>query len=549
MIKVLIQNPLLLLFLVAAIGYPLGRVRFRGISLGVSAILFVGLAMGSLHPDLKLPEIIYVLGLVLFVYTVGLSSGADFLSSFRREGMRYNLLAVAALLLATALSIAAHQIHGLKTTLAVGMFTGSLTNTPALAAALETIKAYAPKQLLDQLLSEPVVAYSITYPMGVIGTILAIAIMQKIWKVDYAAEAKQLSKFRVTNQTIQNITIRVTHPEATEGSLEELRSGRLWEVVFGRGRRGEHVFLTNADTRLSEGDLIVVVGAPEELERVKEFLGEESREHLEEDRSEFYFRRIFVSNPQIAGRRLSELNIEKELGAVVTRIRRGDVDLLPHPDMVLLLGDRVRVLSHRGRMAAVTKFFGDSYRSVSEVDFLTFSLGLAMGLLLGIIPIPMPGGLSIKLGFAGGPLVVALILGALERTGPMVWNLPYSANVTLRQIGLTLFLAGIGTRAGYGFVSTFTSSGGVTIFATGAIITCMTVLATLWAGHVLMKIPMSILTGMVAGVQTQPAVLGFSLEQTRNDLPNIGYTAVYPVATITKILCAQIILSILPIAS
>jgi putative transport protein len=168
-----------------------------------------------------------------------------------------------------------------------------------------------------------------------------------------------------------------------------------------------------------------------------------------------------------------------------------------------------------------------------------------MGLLLGIIPIPLPGGITLKLGFAGGPLIVALVLGTIGRSGSMVWSLPYSANMTLRQIGLVLFLAGVGTRAGYGFVTTLAKGGGLAIFAAGAAVTCLTALATLWVGHRLMKIPMSILIGMVAGLQTQPAVLGYALEQTGNDLPNIGYASVYPVATIGKILIVQILLTLL----
>jgi putative transport protein len=196
-------------------------------------------------------------------------------------------------------------------------------------------------------------------------------------------------------------------------------------------------------------------------------------------------------------------------------------------------------------MEAVSQFFGDSYRALSEIDILTFSTGLAIGLVLGIIPIPLPGGVTLKLGFAGGPLIVALILGALGRTGPMVWSMPYSANLTLRQVGLLFFLAGVGTRAGYAFVTTFTQSGGLAIFAAGAILTCVTALTMLWVGHKLLKIPMGLLIGMLAGLQTQPAVLGFALEQTGNDLPNIGYATVYPVAMITKILFAQLLLTLL----
>jgi putative transport protein len=196
-------------------------------------------------------------------------------------------------------------------------------------------------------------------------------------------------------------------------------------------------------------------------------------------------------------------------------------------------------------MDAVSELFGDSYRALSEIDILTFTLGLALGLLVGMIPIPLPGGAAIKLGFAGGPLIVSLILGALERTGRLVWTMPYSANLTLRQFGLILFLAGIGTRSGYAFGSTLGAGGALPIFVAGTVVTLTAALVSLWIGYRLLKIPMSLLIGMIAGIQTQPAVLGFALEQTGNDLPNAGYTAVYPVALIAKIILAQIIVALL----
>lgn len=544
-LKILLENPLLLLFLVAAIGYPLGRVKIHGSSVGVAAVLFVGLAIGSLHPDLKLPEIVYMLGLALFVYSIGLSSGPTFVASLKREGVRNNLLVIGVLVLATGLTVLAGRLLHLKGTLTAGLFAGSLTNTPALAGALETIKHMAPSGALEQMLSEPVVAYSITYPVGVIGMVLSISLVQRIWQVDYGKEAKKLRAFGAASESLRNCTIRVTRAEATEETIEELSHRHDWDVMFGRIKHDGHFALALPQAKLAVGDLVTVVGLSEDLQRVAAFIGERSEEEINLDRSEFYFRRIFVSNPQVAGRRLKDLNLQERFGAVVTRVRRGDDDFIPHDNMVLELGDRVRVLTHRDQMGEVSAFFGDSYRAVSEVDILTFSLGLALGLLLGIMPIPLPGGVSLKLGFAGGPLVVALVLGTMGRTGKMIWNLPYSANMTLRQIGLVLFLAGIGTRAGYGFFSTFTKEGGMAIFAAGIVITCITALIALWVGYRLLKIPMSLMIGMLAGMQTQPAVLGYALEQTRNDLPNVGYASVYPIATIAKILLVQLLLLML----
>ena len=543
MIKLLIDNPLLLLFLVAAIGYPLGHVKLFGRSLGIAAVLFVGLAMGALHPDMKLPEVIYLLGVVLFVYTIGISSGAGFVASFRRKGLRDNALIAGMLVLGMLLTLVLAWLLKLRPGVAAGMYAGSLTNTPALAGVLEYIKGSAPEGLRESLLAEPVVGYSIAYPIGVLGMIAAIEVAQRIWKPNYVAEALSLRDLGATNQNFVNRTVRVTKAAGNQ-RVADIMYRQTWNVIFGRMQRGDELSLVLSTTRLQQGDLVSVIGPPEDVNAVVEVLGEATEEHPELDRSKLDYRRMFVSNPALFGRSLAELQLPQRFGALITRVRRGDIELVPHRDMVLEPGDRVRVVAPRDQMEALGKYFGDSYKMLSEIDVMTFGLGIALGLLLGTIPIPLPGGIVFKLGFAGGPLVVSLILGAVARTGPLVWIMPYSANLTLRQIGLILFLAGVGTRSGYAFVSTFAQSGGLSILLAGAVVTCVTAVATLWVGYKKLRIPMSLLIGMLSGLQTQPAVLGYSLEQTKNDLPNIGYATVYPVAMIAKILLAQLILAV-----
>ncbi len=539
-VAILRANPLLLLFLVAAIGYPLGRVKVGGTSLGVAAVLFIGLAFGALDPDLKLPEVVYQLGLVLFVYTIGLASGSIFFSSFGKKGLRYNALVAGGLALATLLAGFAHILFKLDGPSTAGLFAGSLTNTPALAGVLEHINAAG---LAEPALSEPVVAYSLTYPVGVLGMILAVYLTQRLWKVDYADEARRLPEYSSSNEPIHNRTICVTHQ--TGQSVAEMIRRRHWSVVFGRIRRDGRMTLVTGQTVLQPGDLVTLIGAQDALDEVTQVFGDTScGEHLDFDLSRYDKRRVFVSSPQVAGRRLRDLDIIGRYGALVTRIRRGDSELLPHGETVLMPGDQVRVVAPHEKMELLARLFGDSYRAVSEIDILTFSLGLALGLLVGLIPIPLPGGVTLKLGIAGGPLIVALVAGALGRSGPLVWTIPYSANLTIRQVGLVLFLAGIGTRAGYSFVSTLSQGAGLLIFAAGVAITCITALLTLWAGYKLLHIPMGLLVGILAGLQTQPALLGFGLEQSDNELPNIGYSTVYPIAMILKILLAQVLLII-----
>jgi putative transport protein len=542
-IKILADNPLILLFVVAAIGYPLGRIRVRGSSIGIAAVLFTGLAFGSLDPALKLPEIIYVLGLALFVYTVGLSSGRSFFSSFLRDGARNNALVGGLLVCAAGLALALRDLLQMKPGIAAGMFSGSFTNTPALAGALETIKHLAPEGDLNRLLAEPVVGFSIAYPFGVIGVVLAISIAQKLWKTDYAREAKSLDYFGSSNERLHVRSVEITHPFSMNETVRDMVKRFRWRIAFGRIKRGGNSTLAYPSARFLKGDLVSVVGTIDALDEVTPLLGRKSEEDIQYEESEFETRAVFVSDPSVMAKKLRELRLREEHGALITRIRRGDGDYIPHGSMKLEPGDLIRVMAPRVRMPEVTAFFGDSYRAVSEVNFVTFSIGLALGLLLGSVKIPLPGGIEFALGFAGGPLIVALVLGAVGRTGKLVWSLPYSANTTLRQIGLVLFLAGIGTRAGYGFLSTFMKGGGVSIFLAGAALTTVAAIAALWIGHRLLRIPMSLLTGMIAGMFTQPAVLGYALEQTGNDLPNVGYASVYPVATILKILLVQALLS------
>jgi putative transport protein len=535
----LIEQPLLLLFIVAALGYPLGRVPIGGTTFGVAAVLFVGLAFGALDPRLELPEFPYVFGLVLFVYTVGLTSARGLISSFQRKGLRELALVAAVLLGSTVLTVALARVMSIAPAVAAGVFAGSLTNTPALAAVLEHVR-HVPADGA----AEPIIGYSLTYPIGVVGVLATLALARRLWRVSEAHEQSRLREAGVT--TPQPVTQSVTITKAGEPMpLEDLRREQGWQVVFGRMRRENETHVVDSTTTVQRGDIVTVVGPPSEIARVVAAMGEPSDHPIEWDRTALDYRRVFVSSGEVAGRRLADLDLPSRFGAVVTRVRRGDVEMLARGDMVLELGDRVRVVTERAKLDAVSAYFGDSYRALSEIDILAFSVGPALGLLLGLVPIPLPGPVDLRLGIAGGPLLVALALGYVGRTGPVVWVLPFSANLTLRQIGLVLFLAAIGTRAGWEFRTLLTTGGGLTIVAAGTIVTCGTAFATLWFGYRVLKLPFALASGVVAAVQTQPAVLGFAVEQARNDVPNLTYARVYPVALIGKILLAQFLLEAL----
>jgi len=541
----LVVEPLLLLFIVSGLGYLLGQIKIKGISLGVAGVLFVGLAFGALSPNMQIPPIIVELGLIIFVYTIGLASGPGFFASFRRKGLRDNAFVFLMLIFAAVLAVVAHMLFNLEPAVTAGMYAGSLTNTPALAGILETISRTAPPAQQAILLTQPVIGYSVAYPMGVIAMLIVVYGMQRVFKIDYKNEAKSLRQFNVVEQELYTRTVRITNPSVIGVPVSKIFTSHNWDVVMSRIKHDGALTLATGDTTFAEDDLVSLVGTQEEVDKAIAGLGIATGEQLELDRSQYDFRRIFVSNPDLAGRSLDELDLPQKYGAIVTRVRRGDIDLLAHGDTILELGDRVRVVARRADMQRISTLFGDSYKALSEVNLLSLNLGLALGVLIGLIPIPLPGGVVISLGLAGGPLLVGLVLGAIRRTGNLVWTIPYSANLTLRQIGLILLLAGIGIRSGYTFFTNFTASGGVQVFIAGTIITATVAFLTLLLGYKVLKIPFGMLTGILAGLGTQPATLGFGLQQAENELPNLGYALVFPVATITKVIVAQLLLLLL----
>lgn len=546
LIDLLVEHPLLLLFLVSTLGYYIGEIRIKGTGLGIAAVLFVGLAVGALDPRLTLPPELISLGLVLFVYSVGLASGPGFFASFSRSGLRDNLMVAGVLIVAALIVTVEAALLNLKSTVAAGIFTGALTNTPALAQVLSYV-THGPLQLASTAVgTEPVVGYSVAYPMGVIGPILIILLMQRVWRIDYKQDAEAVRDMFPVEQEIYNRTVRVTNAAIIGAPIRELSATRQWRVIFGRLQRGATVELATGNTVLQTGDLVSVIGTPEDVDPVVKELGVLAAEQLDLDRSAYDFRRVFVSNPDLVGRKLADLDLPGRFGAIVTRVRRGDIELLAFGDLVLELGDRVRFVAPRGQVRPLSDYFGDSYKKLSEVNFGALGIGITLGLLIGMIPISLPGGIEFKLGEAGGPLIVALVLSALRRTGPVVWSIPYSANLTIRQLGLTILLAGIGIRSGYTFLTTLSQEGGMTILLAGAVVSLLTPLLVLWIGYRLFKLPFGVLTGIVSAVHTQPAVQASALTQARNDLPNHGYALAFPMATIAKILLAQIIVAFLP---
>ena len=519
MLDVLADTPLLTIMIVLAIGTLVGMIPFGPVRFGPAGALFVGLGVGGLDP--RLGEglgLVQTLGLALFVYTVGVAAGAGFFRDLRRQ---LPLMAGGVLVLAVVagVAVAGARVLGLSPALAAGSYAGALTSTPALAAAAEQAGS-----------QDPAVGYAISYPVGVVVTILVVAwVLTRTW-------AAPRDRDPAAGEGLVDISIEVTRP----GPLGAVPGSRDGTVRFSFLRRDGRTRVVGDDEHLLVGDRVVVVGPEEGVRRAADHLGRRVDEHLAHDRREVDYRRFLVSRPAVAGRTVGELDFPARFEGVVTRVRRGDLDLLASDDLTLELGDRVRVVVPRGRLRDVGAFLGDSERRVSEVDAFSLGVGLALGLVVGLVSLPLPGGVTLALGSAAGPLVVGMVLGRLERTGPLVWGLPRPANLTIRQLGLLLFLGATGLSAGQAFTSqAFTLLGLRTAVLAAAVVGTGALLMVL-VGRTVGVSPARAAGGL-AGFVGQPAILAYANGRSTDERIDAGYAALFALGIIVKIVLVQVV--------
>ncbi len=515
-------QPLVLLFVLMALGSALGGVRIAGVQIGPAAVLFGAIALGSVAATvgvkLTVPEIVGTLGLVLFTYTVGIISGPTFFAALR-TGWAPIVTVTGVLALAAAVTAAVGSALGLPTATIAGTFAGALTNTPALAAATERSGDAA----------ATTVGYSIAYIGGVVGMLLATA-----WVL-----ARRTPEADTSGQ-ITNLTVRVDRTDRPR--LRDLVEVYGHHVVFSRVQHGETspVLVADDDERLEHDDLVSVVGRRDVVNLVARQLGHRSSHDLTH-KSELDFRRITLSNKALAGHTIEDLDLAGKFDATVTRVRRGDLDMIATDDLVLQPGDRLRVIVAATRMKDVSAYLGDSERGLSDINPVGFALGLTFGVLLGTIHIPLPGG-GFEIGAAGGTLLMGLLFGRAGRVGPVVTTLSHAAASTLSNFGMLAFLAYAGSKAGGSFSAAVTSSLGWRIAVVGLVVTAVTAAALVVAGQKLHPMDGARHAGVLAGSQTQPAVLAFANERTGFDnRVALGYALVYPVAMIVKILLAQVL--------
>jgi putative transport protein len=517
------ENPVLLVAILLGIGSLFGEVKIRGIALGPAAVLFTALALSASDPDLILPAIVGTLGLALFAYTVGLAAGPSFFGLLKR-GSRVIVYTAIVLVVAGALTAVLSHLAGLDGGLAAGIYAGAITNTPALAAASEQIPGEG-----------PIVGYSLTYLYGVLG-MLAAATLALRAKVESAQEE---------DAHLITRNVRVERSDLTTvGALIDVYGGR---VKFSRIMRGDEpghegkLDVATDDVVPVRGDILTVVGDPDTVGHVTVDLGHTSTVALDMDRRRVDFRRLTVSNPKISGIKIADLRLERTYGATATRVRRGDVDLLATDDLPLLIGDRVRVVAPRDKMAEVAAFFGDSETRASHVNAAGLGLGMSIGILFGLLRWPLPGGTTFSLGVAGGALLVGLVLGRTMRTGPIVWSLPTPVSSAIGQLGMLLFLAYAGSTAGPALKNAFGDDEVWFVLGIGVIVTTAVGAAMLILGRMVGKLDGPMAAGTIAGTATQPAVLAQANAVTGSPRVNLGYALVYPAAMIVKVIVAPLV--------
>lgn len=527
MVEILAGAPLLTLFLAVALGTLLGAIPFGPLRFGPAGALFVGLALGALDPALgEGLGLVQAIGLGLFVYTIGLAAGESFFRDFAKQAP---LMLGAVVLLGgyAALIVGADALLGIDPAMGGGLFAGSLTTTPALAAA-QSASGGSPA---------PAVGYAITYPVGVIITMIMVTFVTR-FRLPARNDPDRAARARLEAITVELHDDIYVHDVP---GIAEVPGKVGGEVRISYMMRDGEMTVARPDQLLHRGDRVVLVGTSDGVHRAAEQVGDEVEEHLLHDRRAVDFRHFVVSNPRTAGRTVNELRIPARFDGIITRVRRGDTELLAHAEMRLQLGDRVLAVAPSGRLDELAGVFGDSERKVTEVDFFSMGLGMALGIALGLISIPFGAG-AIALGSAAGPLVVGLILGYLDRSGPLVWTIPNAANLTIRQLGLVLFLACVGLSSGQAFASTAFSLTGLKVGLTAAV-ALVILLGIFWVLGYLLGHSTARVAGAMAGLVGQPAILNHANSLIDDDRTDAGYTALFALGIIAKIVFVQLVVA------
>ncbi|MFZ4724055.1 MAG: putative transporter [Paludibacter sp.] len=542
-----VAHIVLLYAFVISIGVMLGKIKIFGISLGVTFVLFVGLFVGHFGFTIN-QEVLHFIrefGLILFVFTIGLQVGPGFFSSFKKGGMQQNMLAASVVLLGAATAIGLYYILAGRITMPmmVGVLSGAVTNTPGLGAAQEALR-----QLHEagQIAEIPQIAlgYAVAYPLGVVGIITALILIRVVFKISFDKETEKLnSNEENLSGKPEILTLHLINKSIEGRKLHDIKELIGRNFVVSRLKRDGKFMIPLGDTVLLNNDILLVVTAKSDVEAITAFIGESTEIDWSESETQLVSRRIIITQSKINGKTIGFLQLRSTLGVNITRVNRAGIDLLGTPNLVLQVGDRVMVVGELTAIERVEKMLGNALKRLNEPHIITIFVGVFMGILLGSIPMFVPGmPMPVKLGLAGGPLIVAILIARFGYKIKLITYTTQSANFMLREIGISLFLASVGIASGGKFVETVVSSDGLLWIGCGFIITVLPLLIVGFIGRKFMKLNYYTLMGLLAGSTTDPPALAYSNSIAGNDAPAVAYSTVYPLTMFLRVIMAQILI-------
>jgi putative transport protein len=532
---------------VCVLGMAFGSVKFRGIGLGTAGVLFAGILVGHFGEtvDHHMLDFVKEFGLIVFVFTIGLQLGPGFFAALRQQGVKMNVLAAAIVILGAASAPLIGWLAGFDPAAVLGIFSGASTNTPSLGAGTQTLSTVA--GIAPDRLTLPALAYAVTYPTAIVGIIGTLVLLKQIFGIEPAQEAAEFAaKNRRNVEPLERRTLIVTNPNL-DGVRLDAMPGRIEAgVSISRVRHREETHAATDATLIHLEDRLAVVGTRAGLDQFQRVVGERSDEDLVLTASEITFRRVVVTDRDVLGKTVGELNLDDRFGVAVTRVTRADLEMSAVPGLRLQFGDQLQIVGTSADLNKAAAVVGNSLKELNETHFIPFFIGIALGVALGTFPIAFPGlPQPIRLGLAGGPLIVALILGRIGRIRRQVWHMPVNTNLAFREFGIALFFAAVGLGAGAKFFATVFSATGLQWLLAGA---CVTVLPLVLIGifaRAVLKMNFMDISGLLAGSMTDPPALAFASNVAGSDAPTVAYATVYPLTTLLRILSAQVLAIVL----
>ncbi|WP_089674510.1 putative transporter [Escherichia coli] len=536
-----------ILALVAVVGLFIGNVKFRGIGLGIGGVLFGGIIVGhfvsqagmTLSSDML--HVIQEFGLILFVYTIGIQVGPGFFASLRVSGLRLNLFAVLIVIIGGLVTAILHKLLDIPLPVVLGIFSGAVTNTPALGAGQQILRDLGtPMEMVDQM----GMSYAMAYPFGICGILFTMWMLRVIFRVNVETEAQQHESSRTNGGAlIKTINIRVENPNLHDLAIKDVPILNGDKIICSRLKREETLKVPSPDTIIQLGDLLHLVGQPADLHNAQLVIGQEVDTSLSTKGTDLRVERVVVTNENVLGKRIRDLHFKERYDVVISRLNRAGVELVASGDISLQFGDILNLVGRPSAIDAVANVLGNAQQKLQQVQMLPVFIGIGLGVLLGSIPVFVPGfPAALKLGLAGGPLIMALILGRIGSIGKLYWFMPPSANLALRELGIVLFLSVVGLKSGGDFVNTLVNGEGLSWIGYGALITAVPLITVGILARMLAKMNYLTMCGMLAGSMTDPPALAFAnnLHPT-SGAAALSYATVYPLVMFLRIITPQLL--------